>query len=204
MSRTSTCSRAIRDGDHRRPFALQLRAAVPAGQPVAQATDTGLAEWLQRHTWIIKYTSPADRFRHLAKPQRTTISMSNETIEIPVISDAIRRTGAPLSPVVRANGFVFVSGLPAIDLSTGEILGGDIEVQTEAALQALRHTLEAAGSSMSRVVKVTLYVSNSAYFRRINKIYSTFFSDPYPARTFVVVGSWPLEFDIEVECVALV
>ena len=129
--------------------------------------------------------------------------MTKETIEIPVISDAIRRTGAPLSPVVRANGFIFVSGLPGIDLATGDISGGDIEAQTKAALQALRHTLEAAGSSMSKVVKVTIYASNSAYFRKINQIYSTFFSDPYPARTFVVVGSWPLEFDIEIECVAL-
>ncbi len=130
--------------------------------------------------------------------------MDKDVIEIPVISDAIRRTGAPLSPVVRANGFLFVSGLPGIDLSTGEIMSGDIEVQTTAALHALKHTLDAAGSSMSQVVNVTIYASNGAYFRKINQIYSRFFFDPYPARTFVVVGSWPLEFDIEIACVALV
>lgn len=77
--------------------------------------------------------------------------MDKEVIEIPVVSNAIRRTGAPLSPVVRANGLIFVSGLPGIDLSAGEISGGDIEVQTKAALQALKYTLEAADSSMSKV-----------------------------------------------------
>ncbi len=76
--------------------------------------------------------------------------MDKEVIEVPVVSDLIRRVGVPLSPVVRANGFVFVSGLPGIDPATGKVVDGGIEEQTEASLAALRHALEAAGSSRWR------------------------------------------------------
>jgi len=126
-----------------------------------------------------------------------------EIIEVPVISETVRRAGAPLSPAVRANGFVFVSGLPGIDLATGGIVQGGIEAQAEASLAAMRHALEAAGSSMEKVVKVVIYISNAAWFARVNRIYARHFPHDPPARTFVAVGSWPLEFDIEIECVAL-
>jgi reactive intermediate/imine deaminase len=129
--------------------------------------------------------------------------MSKEIVEVPGISDSIRALGVPLSPVVKANGFVFVSGLPGMDPATGKVVQGDIEVQTEASLRALRHALEAAGSSMEKVVKTTIYASNAAWFRKINAIYARHFPHNPPARTFVAVGSWPLEFDIEIECVAL-
>jgi len=104
---------------------------------------------------------------------------------------------------VRANGFVFVSGLPPIDLATGKIIRGDIEAQTDASLKAVKAALETAGSSLDRVVKALVYVSNAAYFPSINRVYARYFPDRPPARTFVAVGSWPLEFDIEIECIAL-
>jgi 2-iminobutanoate/2-iminopropanoate deaminase len=129
--------------------------------------------------------------------------MQKEVIEIPVISDAIRKAGVPLSPVVKANGFIFVSGLPPIDLESGRISKGDIATQTELSLKAVQHALESAGSSLDKICKVTFYASNSAYFGTINQIYARFFPANPPARTFVTVGSWPMEFDVEVECVAL-
>jgi 2-iminobutanoate/2-iminopropanoate deaminase len=129
--------------------------------------------------------------------------MDKEIVEVPVISEVVRRLGVPLSPVVKAGGFVFVSGLPGMDLETGAVVAGDIEAQTEASLRAVRHALEAAGSSLDKVVKVTIYASNAAWFAKINRIYARHFPHRPPARTFVAVGSWPLEFDIEIECVAL-
>lgn len=129
--------------------------------------------------------------------------MPKEVIEIPVISEATRAIGAPLSPVVRANGFVFVSGLPGIDLHTGRIVDSGIEEQTEASLACLKHALEAAGSSLDKVVKTTVYVSNAAHFEKVNEVYARYFAGEFPARTFVAVGSWPLPFDIEIECTAL-
>ncbi|HWI25444.1 MAG TPA: RidA family protein [Stellaceae bacterium] len=129
--------------------------------------------------------------------------MERIVVDVPVISDAIRKAGVPLSPVIKANGFVFVSGLPPIDLATGAFAKGDIATQTRLSLAALQHALEAAGSSIDKVCKVTVYASNAAHFRTINEVYARTFATAPPARTFVAVGSWPLDFDIEIECVAL-
>ena len=52
-------------------------------------------------------------------------------------------------------------------------------------------------------MKATVYVSNAAHFAKVNRAYARYFPDKPPARTFVAVGSWPMEFDIEIECVAL-
>jgi 2-iminobutanoate/2-iminopropanoate deaminase len=129
--------------------------------------------------------------------------VSKEIIEVPVISEAIRKLGVPLSPVTRANGFVFVSGTPPLDIETGKLVRGDIEVQTEASLRAVRHCLEAAGSSLERVVMVRVYASNAGFYPSINRVYARHFPKDPPARTFVPVGSWPMEFDLEIDCVAL-
>ena len=80
---------------------------------------------------------------------------------------------------------------------------GDIRKQTRKSLQNVRDALKAAGSSMDQVVKVNVYCSNSGYFDTINEEYRKFFPKDPPARTFVTVGSWPWEFDIEVECTAI-
>jgi reactive intermediate/imine deaminase len=129
--------------------------------------------------------------------------MDRTVIEVPVISDAIHKLGVPLSPVIKANGFVFVSGLPPIDLKTGTLIKGDVATQTEASLKAVKHALESAGSSLEKVCKVTVYVSNAASFATVNTVYARYFAVAPPARTFIAVGSWPLEFDVEIECVAL-
>ncbi len=129
--------------------------------------------------------------------------MEKTIVHVPVLSDALKRVGVPLSPVVKAGDFVYVSGLPPIHLETGEIVRGDIETQTELSLQNVKRALEAAGSSLEKVVKVNIYVSNAVYFKVINEIYARFFPKDPPARTFVPVAGWPLEFDIEIECTAI-
>ncbi len=129
--------------------------------------------------------------------------MAKEIVEIPVFSDAMRSLGIPLSPVVRANGFLFVSGLPPFDPKTGKLIPGDIESQTENSIRAVKHALESAGSSLDKVVKATIYASNAGYFPAINSIYAKYFVHQPPARTFVAVGSWPMAFDIEIECIAV-
>jgi len=129
--------------------------------------------------------------------------MKKETVRVPVISDATERANVPLSAAVKAGGFVFVSGMPPIDAKTGRFVSGDIMKQTEACLANLEAALDAAGSSLEKVVKVTVYASNSAYYSRINEVYARYFPKDPPARTFVTVASWPMEFDIEIECTAL-
>ena len=129
--------------------------------------------------------------------------MDKVIFEVPVLSEAIRRQGVPLSPVVKAGDFVFVSGLPPLDLETGELYSGDIAGQTELSLVNVKRALEAAGSSLDKVVKVTIYITNSAHFKTVNDVYRRYFSEAPPARSFVAMSSWPIPFDIEIECIAL-
>ncbi|MSQ70170.1 MAG: RidA family protein [Betaproteobacteria bacterium] len=126
-----------------------------------------------------------------------------EIVHVPGISDGLIAAKVPISAVVRANGFLFLSGLPPMDPKTGKMIKGDIVKQTKGSLNAVKHALKSAGSSLDQVVSVRIYISNAAYFGTVNEIYKQYFKTNQPARTFVTVGSWPMEFDIEVECIAL-
>jgi 2-iminobutanoate/2-iminopropanoate deaminase len=129
--------------------------------------------------------------------------MKKEIIEVPVLSAAVSALGVPLSLVTKAAGLVFVSGAPPLDILTGRLVKGDIETQTEASLKALKHCLEAADTSLDNVVMVRIYAVNSGFYNAINRVYARHFPENPPSRTFVPVASWPMEFDIEIECVAV-
>ena len=129
--------------------------------------------------------------------------MTKQTIRVGKISQAINKAKVPLSVAVKANGFVFISGLPPIDTKTGALVRGDIEKQTRYSMEAVKAALETAGSSLDKVCKVQIYISNAAYYDTVNRIYGRYFKKNPPARTFVTVGSWPWEFDIEIDCIAL-
>ncbi len=125
-----------------------------------------------------------------------------EIVEVPVLSAAVRKLGIPLSLVTKGAGLVFVSGTPPLDLATGGLVKGDIEVQTEASLKALEHCLAAAGTSRDKILMVRIYAANAGFYGAINRVYARHFQENPPARTFVPVASWPMEFDIEIEAVA--
>jgi 2-iminobutanoate/2-iminopropanoate deaminase len=129
--------------------------------------------------------------------------MMKEIVHVPGISEVVAGAGVPLSAAVKGAGLVFVSGMPPIDAKNRRLVNGDVGKQTEICLDNVKAALEAAGSSLDKVLKVTVYAANSAYFGTINKVYARYFAEKPPARTFVTVGSWPLEFDVEIECVAL-
>lgn len=129
--------------------------------------------------------------------------MPREIVEVPVLSAAVRAMGVPLSLVTRGGGLVFVSGTPPLDIASGKLVKGDIEAQTEASLIALKHCLEAAGTSLGNVLMVRVYAANAGFYGAINRVYARHFPENPPARTFVPVASWPLEFDIEIECTAV-
>lgn len=129
--------------------------------------------------------------------------MEKTICDVPGLSDFIREQNFPLSPVVRAGGFVFVSGLPPLDLTSGEFVISDITRQTEMVLDNVKHALESAGSSLDKVVKATVYITNAAYFHTVNEVYRRYFPHDPPARSFVAMSSWAQPFDIEIECIAL-
>lgn len=129
--------------------------------------------------------------------------MPKEIVEVPVLSAAVRAMGVPLSLVTKGGGFVFVSDMPPLDLASGKLVKGDIEAQTEASLAAVAHCLGAAGTSPDQVLMVRIYAANAGFYGAINRVYARHFPENPPARTFVPVASWPMEFDIEIECTAL-
>lgn len=128
--------------------------------------------------------------------------MKREIVEVPVLSAAVRAMGVPLSLVTRGGGLVFVSGTPPLDIGTGRLVKGDIATQTEASLTALKHCLAAAGCSADDVLMVRIYAANAGFYAAINAVYARHFPEAPPARTFVPVASWPMEFDLEIEAVA--
>lgn len=129
--------------------------------------------------------------------------MQHQIIEIPVISDAIRRLGAPTSALTRVGNTLYTCGMPPIDLKTGEIVKGDITAQTQACLEALSFTLKFAGSSMPQVFKSLVFITDNALAADMNRVYREFFPDRFPARSCVAIKPWAL-FDIEIECIATV
>ena len=104
----------------------------------------------------------------------------------------------------RASEFLFLSGQIGLDPRTGELVPGDIEVQTERVLRNLEEVLRAAGSSLGQVVKTTIYLTDMEEFPRVNKVYGKFFGDSLPARATVGVSSLPKGALVEVEALAVV
>jgi 2-iminobutanoate/2-iminopropanoate deaminase len=129
--------------------------------------------------------------------------LQHQTIEIPVVSDAIRRLGAPTSPLTRVGNVLYTCGMPPIDLKTGDIVKGDIAEQTRACLEALAFTLECAGSSLPRVFKSLVFITDNDLAADMNKVYREFFPMKFPARSCVAIKPWAM-FDIEIECIATV
>lgn len=126
-----------------------------------------------------------------------------ERISVPGLSEAIATRGVPLSVAVKANGFVFVSGLPPIDPVTGQMVNGTLEAQLRRAIANLELALHAAGSSLADTLMVTLYVTNAGYFNQVNRIYRDCFGEMPPARSCITISSWPFEADVEIEAIAV-
>lgn len=109
----------------------------------------------------------------------------------------------PYSQAVRANGFVFVSGQIPLDPATGELLVGDIGQQTARVLENLKAILEAAGSSMDRAVKVSVFLRDMSEFAGMNAIYAKYFPHDPPARATVQVARLPRDVGVEIDVIAL-
>lgn len=93
-------------------------------------------------------------------------------------------TGA-YSAAVEVDGWVYVSGHAALDMTTGEVIGDDIEAQTRVTLEHIRKVLQEAGCTMDDVVKSTCHLADIGDFAAFNGVYSGFFTDVRPARTTV-------------------
>jgi 2-iminobutanoate/2-iminopropanoate deaminase len=110
----------------------------------------------------------------------------------------------PYSQAIKAGGFVFVSGQIPIDPKTGQFVSGGIAEQTEQVLKNVSAVLEAAGSSLDRVVKTTVFLADMKEFSGMNEVYAKYFSGPPPARATVAAAGLPRDARVEIEAVALV
>lgn len=120
-----------------------------------------------------------------------------------VSTDRAPKAIGPYSQAVISKGFVFLSGQIAIDPETNQLLlEGDIAEQTERVLENLKAVLEAAGSSLDRVVKTTVYLKNLAEFSRMNEVYGRYFPENPPARATVEAARLPREVSVEIDCIA--
>lgn len=109
----------------------------------------------------------------------------------------------PYSQGIKGNGFVFVSGQLPVDPATGEFAPGGVEAQTKQSLTNVKSILEAAGTTMEKVVKTTVFIQNMGDFGAMNGVYSEFFKNDCPARSCFEVAKLPKGALVEIEVIAL-
>lgn len=109
----------------------------------------------------------------------------------------------PYSQAVSAAGLVFASGQLGLSPASGEMAGESAAAQAARALENLGAVLEAAGSGMDRVLKVTVYLVEMSDFEAVNDVYARYFGRPFPARACVGVKALPKGARVEIEAVAL-
>jgi len=110
----------------------------------------------------------------------------------------------PYSQAIKANGFVFVSGQVPLDPRTQQLVEGDVARQTERVLENLKGIVEAAGSTLDRAVKTTVFLKDMADFAAMNEVYGRYFLSQPPARATVEVARLPRDVRVEIDLIALV
>jgi 2-iminobutanoate/2-iminopropanoate deaminase len=109
----------------------------------------------------------------------------------------------PYSVVVKANGFLYLSGQTPLHPETGQMSGSNISEQTEVVLDNIKAILESAGSNLQHVVKTTVFLKNMNEFAAMNEVYARYFSTAPPARSTVEVARLPKDALVEIEVIAL-
>ena len=108
----------------------------------------------------------------------------------------------PYSQAIKAGGFVWCSGQIPIDPAVNAVTATTIEDQTRQSITNLKNVLEAAGASLSKVVKTTVFISDMNDFAALNAVYAELFGDTKPARSCVQVARLPKDVKVEIEAVA--
>jgi 2-iminobutanoate/2-iminopropanoate deaminase len=109
----------------------------------------------------------------------------------------------PYSQAVKANGFIFTAGQGPIDPATGKLIEGDTATQTLRVMENLKAIVEAAGSSLDRAVKATVYLKDMQDFATMNEVYGRYFPQNPPARTTIQAARLPLDIRVEIDLVVL-
>lgn len=124
--------------------------------------------------------------------------MKKKAINIEFLSSA-----GPYSHIVQAGDFLFLSGQLPIDIRNNIAEKGDIKKATAICLDNVKKTLEHRDSSMDKVVKVTVFLTDMAWFNDMNEVYKQYFKSEFPARTCIAAKAIPGGFPIEIEAIAI-
>jgi 2-iminobutanoate/2-iminopropanoate deaminase len=108
----------------------------------------------------------------------------------------------PYSQAVQAGGFIFVSGQVGKNPATGNVVNDTIQNETKQVMQNIKNILETGGSSLDKVVKTTIFLTNMDDFSKVNEIYGSFFKGEFPARETVQVSRLPLNVNVEISVIA--
>lgn len=119
-----------------------------------------------------------------------------------IASENAPKAIGPYSMAIKAGPFVFTSGQLGLDPATGNLVEGGVEAETRQALTNLNHILQAAGTSLGRVVKTTVFLRDINDFARMNAVYAEFFIENPPARSAFQVAALPKGGAVEIEAVA--
>ena len=119
-----------------------------------------------------------------------------------IVTDKAPGAIGPYSQAVQAGDFLFASGQIPIDPATGQLITGSIEDQARRVLENIKLLLESAGYTMQHVVKALVFAADINDFAAINGVYSQYFKENPPARSFVAVKDLPRGAGIEIEVIA--
>jgi 2-iminobutanoate/2-iminopropanoate deaminase len=119
----------------------------------------------------------------------------------PITSEQGAPPGGPYTPALRWGELVFVSGQVGVDPATGQPVEGDFDAEVRRVLDNVKTLVEAGGSSMDKVLKVTVYLTDMARFAEMNAVYEEYFPTPRPTRSTVQVGL-AKQFRIEIDVIA--
>lgn len=120
-----------------------------------------------------------------------------EIIATPNAPEAV----GPYSQAVRFGNLLFISGQIPLDPDTGDVVAGDIEEQTQRALENVKAILEASGMTLQHVLKCTCFLKNMEDFARFNAVYHSYFAEALPARETVEVSRLPKDVLVEISAI---
>jgi 2-iminobutanoate/2-iminopropanoate deaminase len=119
-------------------------------------------------------------------------------------TDKAAVTGGPYSQATIHNGIMYLSGQGPIDPRTNQAVLGTVEQQTELTLENIRTILEEAGSSLSKVLQVTAYLTNMREYGRFNEVYRRYFPENPPARSCIQAARLPFDIRVEMDAIAYI
>ena len=119
-------------------------------------------------------------------------------------SDHAPKAIGPYSQAVRVGNTIYLSGQTPLDPATGELITGDIAMQTRRAFDNLKAVCAAAGISFAQIARVGIYLTDLNNFAAVNGVMKEYFSEPYPARSTIGVAALPRNSQVEIDAVAVI